>query len=63
MKINRINLKKTSIIATATFAIISAVLRITHIQGADTFLLIALGCFIFTTSLKLLKKSYNPKHP
>ena len=62
MKINRINLKKASIIATATLVIISTILRITHTQGADTFLFIALLCFIFTASLKIFKKWPTLKH-
>ncbi len=61
MKINRIILKKTSIIALATVTIISAVLRMTHRQGADTFLFIALIGFIFMISIKLFYKSHNPK--
>lgn len=62
MKINRVNLRKTSIVATATFAITSAVLRITHSQGVNTLLFIALLCFNFTTSLKFFKKSNPLKH-
>ncbi len=61
MKINRTILKKTSIIALATVTIISAVLRMTHRQGADTFLFIALIGFIFMISINLFNKSPNRK--
>ncbi len=61
MKINRTILKKTSIIALATVTIISAVLRMTHRQGADTFLFIALIGFIFMISINLFNKPRNRK--
>lgn len=61
MKINRNILTKTIIIATAAVTIISAILRMTHKQGADTFLFIALIGFIFMTGINFFYKLCNPK--
>ena len=62
MKINRDILTRASIIVLATATIISAILRMTHRQGADTFLFIALIGFIFMSSIKLFNKSHNTKY-
>ena len=61
MKNNRDFLTKTTIIVTATATIISAVLKMTHHQGADIFLFIALIGFIFMTRMKFLKKPHRTK--